>query len=128
LWAFAPYARLAHRVLKNSDVKDFLDILSLRHQELPAILSGTREELPTTIINDTILDELEKEPFSSIRELAMLTCIPKKTIHRPLARSLGFIMKHRHWIPDSLMDTQKAQRVTLSNELLREFQSIQTSQ
>jgi hypothetical protein len=71
LWAFAPYARLAHRVPKNSNVKDFLDILSLRQRELPAILSVTHEKPPTTIINDTILDELEKQPFSSIQELNM---------------------------------------------------------
>jgi hypothetical protein len=76
------------------------------------------------MIDDAILDALDKQPFSSVRELAKLACIPTPTVYRHLTRSLGFVVKHLRSVPHTLTDTQKAQRVTLSNQLLLEICSI----
>jgi hypothetical protein len=75
--------------------------------------SEPSDEPPTTIIDDAILDALDKQPFSSVKKLAKLTCIPTMTVYRHLRRSLGFVVKHLRWIPLTLTDTQKAQRITL---------------
>jgi hypothetical protein len=34
-----------------------------------------------TIIGDAIVGALDKQPFSSVRELAKLTCIPTTTVY-----------------------------------------------
>jgi hypothetical protein len=45
-------------------------------------------------------------------------------VYRHLTKSLGFVRKHLRWVPHTLTDTQKAQRVTLPNQLLLELLSI----
>jgi DNA-binding MurR/RpiR family transcriptional regulator len=60
----------------------------LRQRQFPS------EESANPVIDNTVLDALEKQPFSSIRELAKLTCFPTTTIYRHLTRSLGFVVKH----------------------------------
>jgi hypothetical protein len=62
----------------------------LRQRQFPAISSEPSDQPPTTIIEDAIMDALDKQPFSSVRELAKLTCIPTTTVYRHLTRSLGF--------------------------------------
>jgi hypothetical protein len=96
----------------------------LWQRKFPAISSEPSNEPPTTIINDAILDALDKQPFSSVKELVKLTCIPTTTVDRHLTRSLGFVVKHLRWVPHTLTDTQQAQRITLSNQLLLEICSI----
>jgi hypothetical protein len=49
------------------------------------------EERPTTIIDDISPDVLDKQLFSSLQELAKLTCIPITTIHLHLTRILGLL-------------------------------------
>jgi hypothetical protein len=83
-----------------------------------------QREPPTTIIDDAILDALEKQPLSFIQELVKVTCIRKTMLHWHSTRSLGCIVKHLHWITQSLTNTQKAQRMALSYELLSELPSI----
>jgi hypothetical protein len=61
----------------------------------------TTKESATIVIDQAILDAINHYPFSSIWELARLTCIPTTTIHRHLTQSLGFVVKHIHWIPDT---------------------------
>jgi hypothetical protein len=95
-----------------------------RQRQFPTISSEPSDEPPTTIIDDAILDALDKQPFSSVKELAKLTCIPTTTVYRHLTRSLGFIVKHLRWVPHSSTDTKKAQRITFSNQLLLEIRSI----
>jgi hypothetical protein len=63
----------------------------LRQQQFPTI-SSEPSEPPTTSIDDAVLDALDKQPFSSVRELAKLTCIPSTTVYRHLTRSLGFVV------------------------------------
>jgi transposase len=95
-----------------------------RQPQFPAISSEPSDESPTIITDDSILDALDKQPFSSVRELAKLTYIPTTTVYWHLTRSLGFVVKHLHWVPHSLTDTQKAPRITLSNQPLLEIHSI----
>jgi hypothetical protein len=82
-------------------------------------------ESGTIVIDQAILDAFEQHPFSSIRELVRLTCIPTTTIHRHLTQLFGFVMKHLRWVPHTLTPTQKTERVTLSIELLRQIRSIE---
>jgi hypothetical protein len=96
----------------------------LRQRHFPSTLRDTPDEPAATVIDNTIMDALEEQPFSSIRELDQLTCIPRSTGHRHLTQSLGFVAKHLRWVPHSLTAAQKAQRVTLLNEPLSELHSI----
>jgi hypothetical protein len=57
----------------------------LRQRQFTSILVDPAPEEPATIVIDQeILDVLERYPFSSIRELTRLTCIPTTTIHQRL--------------------------------------------
>jgi hypothetical protein len=95
-----------------------------RQRQFPPICSEPSEVPPTTIIDDAILDAVDKQPFSSVKELAKLTCIPTTTVYGHLTRSLGFVAKHLRWVPHAMTDSQKARRITLSNQLLLEIRSI----
>jgi hypothetical protein len=54
---------------------------SRQQREFPAISSESFDEPPTTIIDDAILDTLDQQPFSSVKELAKLTYIPTTTVY-----------------------------------------------
>jgi hypothetical protein len=54
----------------------------LRQSQIPPIPMKNPEKPHTTIMDDVILDALEQKPFSSVRELAELTCIPRSPVHR----------------------------------------------
>jgi hypothetical protein len=96
----------------------------LRQRQLPVIFPEPSDEPPTTIIDDAILEALDRQPFSSVRELAKLPGIPTTRVYRHLTKSLGLVLKHLRWVPHTLTDTQKGQRVTLSNRLLLKLLSI----
>jgi hypothetical protein len=57
-------------------------------RQLPNISGGgtfpqclpNRGQIPMTIIDGTIFDILDKQPFSSVQELAKLTCNPTMTV------------------------------------------------
>jgi hypothetical protein len=70
-----------------------------RQRHFPSTLRKTPEESAATIIDNVILDALKKPPFSSIRELAQPSCIPRSTVHRHLTQSLGFGVTHLRWVP-----------------------------
>jgi hypothetical protein len=91
----------------------------LRQRQFPVIFPEPSDEPRMTILDDAILEALDKQPFSSVKELTKLTCIPTTTVYRHLTKSLGFVLKHLRWVPHTLMDTQKTQRVTLSNQTSR---------
>jgi hypothetical protein len=97
----------------------------LRQRHLWALSSDTPDKSPTKIIDDAILDALARQPFSSIRELAKLTCIATSTVYRHLTRWLGFIVKHLRWVRHCSTDTQNASRVTPANRLLHEIRLIE---
>jgi hypothetical protein len=96
----------------------------LRQWQFPSVPCHPSEEPSNTVIDNAIFDGLEKQPFSSIRELAKLACIPTTTVHRHLTRPLGFVAKHLRWVPHTLTDTETAQGLTLSNKLLDKLRSI----
>jgi hypothetical protein len=48
----------------------------------------------TIVLDQAILDALEHYSFSSFQGLARLTCIPAPPVHRHLAQSFGFVVKH----------------------------------
>jgi hypothetical protein len=80
----------------------------LRQRQVPASSPGPCDEPPMTIIDDEILEALDKQPFSSVKELAKFPCVPITTVYRQLTRSLGSILKHRCWVPHALTGSQKA--------------------
>jgi hypothetical protein len=61
---------------------------------------------------------LNKSPFASVRQLLRLTHFPLTTVSRCLTQSLGFVECHLGRAPRALSEGQKAQRVTLSRQLL----------
>jgi hypothetical protein len=95
----------------------------LRQRRFLSTLVNPEEPL-TTIIDQVVLHALGKQPFSSLREFAQLTCIPTTTTPRYLMQSLGFMGKHLHWFPHGLAATQKTERVALSSKLVRQLRSI----
>jgi hypothetical protein len=97
----------------------------LRQSQLTSIHVESPEEPTTTIIDQAILDALEHYSFSSIWELACLTCVPTTTVHRYLTQSLGFVVKHLRWVPHTLTPPQKTECAILSIELLRQLRSIE---
>jgi hypothetical protein len=58
----------------------------LRQQQFLATSPEPSNEPRTIIIEDAILEALDKQPFSSLRELAKLTCISTTTVCRHLTR------------------------------------------
>ena len=62
---------------------------------------------------------LKLYPFSSVRDIARMTNIPKSTVFRILTKQLQFVSKHLRWIPHFLNSSQKLKRVSQSRELLR---------
>jgi hypothetical protein len=92
-----------------------------RQRHFPTILSEPAEEPPLTIIDGAILDALDKQPLSSIRELVKFICAPMTTVSRHLTSSFGFIVKHRQWIPHQETEAQRTERVTLSANYCASF-------
>jgi hypothetical protein len=95
-----------------------------RQRQFPAISSGHSDKLPPIVIDNAILHAVDKQPFSSVKELTKRICIPTNTVYRHLTISLGFVVKHLRGVPHTVTNTEKAQRVTLSNQLLLERRSI----
>lgn len=77
------------------------------------------ENFTHSIYQKQILKVLKNEPFSSIREIAELTRIPKSTVYRILKDELNYVPRHLKWVPHFLNATQKMARVELSKSLLR---------
>jgi hypothetical protein len=72
-------------------------------------------------VNQAILTALAKYPFSSVRELSRLTCVPGPTVYRHLTDSLHFRIQYLRWIPRLVNSEQKWIRVNMTRELLRVF-------
>jgi hypothetical protein len=114
LWAHAIHNELVS--VLGPDAIAYSNVTKDLHpRQCPLVPFHASDERSTTVIDNVILDALGKQPFSSICELAKLTCIPTATVHRQLTRSLGFVVKHLSWVLHSLTDTQEAQRLTLPN-------------
>jgi hypothetical protein len=73
---------------------------------------------------EAILLALNEQSFSSIRQLARLTHLPRTTVHMRLTQPLGFQIRHLGWVPHRLSEIQQSNRVELS----RIFVSLLTTQ
>jgi transcriptional regulator of acetoin/glycerol metabolism len=74
----------------------------LRASRWTAQTEERHSDLPPDVIDNSILEALDQTPFASVRELAKATCIPRTTVWRRLTESLGFVVKHLHYVPHSL--------------------------
>jgi hypothetical protein len=52
----------------------------LRQSRLTASNMDTLEKPPITVVDNAILDALQQQPFSSVRELVKLSRIPRRTV------------------------------------------------
>jgi hypothetical protein len=50
-------------------------------------------------VGQAIMTGLADYPFSSVRELSRLICLPRSTVHRRLTRPCHFIIRHLRWMP-----------------------------
>jgi hypothetical protein len=78
--------------------------------------AGVQRDLDDS--DQDILAALEDNPFTSVRHLSQLTHLPSTTVYRRLTQSLGFVARHFRWVPHTLSDAQKGERVNLSRRLL----------
>jgi hypothetical protein len=85
-------------------------------------------DLPPDDVDNAIRQALGQTPFASVRELAKATCISTATVWRRLTRSLGFFVKHLHWVPHNLTEVQRQIRIDRSIELLRRLESAQANE
>jgi hypothetical protein len=69
-------------VVLGSDAISYSTVTKyLRQTRIFPIPMETLEKPPNTVTDDAILDALQQQPFSSVRELAKLTCIPRSPVH-----------------------------------------------
>jgi hypothetical protein len=95
-----------------------------QERQFPASSSQPCDEPLTIIVDGAILEALNNKPFSSVRKLAKFPWIPTTTVYQHLTGLLGFVLKHLRYVPQTMTDILKAQRITLSNQLLLELLSI----
>jgi hypothetical protein len=74
---------------------------------------------PPDDVDNAIRQALDQTAFASVRELAKATCISTATVWQCLTRSLGFVVKHLHWVPHSLAEAQWQIQIDRSIKLLR---------
>jgi hypothetical protein len=77
-------------------------------------------------VDEAILSALVEYPFFSGRELSSLSCLPRSAVHRHLAQSLRFTVRHSRWVLRILTAEQKRIRVDMAGELLRVLASQAT--
>jgi hypothetical protein len=70
-------AVLASNVITDSTVTNYL-----RQSQFSPIIVDSSQKPPRIVVDDAILNTLQQQPFSSIRELAKPTCTPRSTVHR----------------------------------------------
>ena len=61
---------------------------------------------------------IEDFPFLSLKQIAVMTNIPKSTVQRILTQELHYVLKNLKWMPYDLTPSQKVKRIELSKELL----------
>lgn len=69
------------------------------------------------LIDLQIEKALEEMPFHSIRTLSSTLKIPKSTVFDHI-KAMGLVVKHLKFVPHTLSDSQKVERVELSRKLL----------
>nr|CDJ87124.1 transposase [Haemonchus contortus] len=77
-----------------------------------------RSGRPPTVDRQGILDALDDEPTSSLRDLSKVTQVPRSTIHKVLIES-GKVSKRRRVVPHDLTPAQARKRVEVCPDNLR---------
>jgi hypothetical protein len=83
----------------------------LRASRWTAQTEERHSDPPPDVVDNAILEAPDQTPFTSVHELAKTTCIPHTIVWRRLTESLGFVVKHLHWVPHSLTDAQRQNRI-----------------
>jgi hypothetical protein len=79
-------------------------------------------------VDEVILAAIREYPFFSVRELCRLTCPPRSTVHRHMAKSLRFTVHDLRCVPHFLTAAEKRIRVDMAGEQLRGLSSQMTHQ
>ena len=82
-----------------------------------------RDDVYRTIIQN----EVEEDPYCSIRLIAKKTKIAISTVFQIMTQELGYQYKHLHWIPHNLTFEMKQNRVSQSKQILNSLQTAQRS-
>ena len=82
-----------------------------------------REEIYRYIIQN----EVDDDPYCSIRMIAKKTKIAVSTVFQIMTQELGYRYKHLHWIPHNLTPEMKKNRVTQSKVILNHLQTAKRS-
>jgi len=67
---------------------------------------------------DAIMEQLDEQPFSSLRTLALDLGYSRETIRLCLNNKIGFRWFMLRWVPHTLSEQQKQQRVQVSRQML----------
>jgi len=70
-----------------------------------------------------ILDQLDVQPFASLRVLADSLDVPRETLRQSLINDLGYSKYKSRWIPHKLSEGQKSERVEISQIMLRQLKN-----
>jgi hypothetical protein len=81
--------------------------------------SDTNDRKPIEDADELLLSCLNVGPFESLQQPSRLTQLPPTAVYPRPTQFFGFAAHHLRWVSHALSDTRKAQRVTLSGQLLR---------
>jgi hypothetical protein len=82
---------------------------------------------PETDLNEcdvAILSVLNDEIFSSIRAFSRLTHLSRTSAQIHLTQSLGYVIRHLHWVSHSMSAKQKPKCVDMSRSLLHLLENV----
>jgi hypothetical protein len=94
------------QVLGSDAVASSMVAFYLRASHWTAAKEEQHSDPPPDSVENEILQALDQAPFASVQELAKATCISIAAVWRRLTRSLGFVVKHLHWVLHRLTDAQ----------------------
>jgi hypothetical protein len=69
-----------------------------------------------------VFEAVSNHPYASLRSLAQLTNSTKDTVSRILHHCLGMKKYILRWVPHSLTDTQKSERIRIAQQMLQLLQ------
>jgi hypothetical protein len=108
--------------------KDAVAYSTVTRYARSAQFSGGKESIPPEApdverspVDGAILMTLAEFPFSSVRKLSRMICLPRSTVHshRHLTQSLRFTVRHLRWVPHFLTAEQKQIWVQMAIERLQ---------
>jgi predicted RNA polymerase sigma factor len=95
-------------------------VLSIKETDIPIV----PESEGNLSLDDRIALVLSEEPFLSVRQIAKKVMMSKSTVCRHLTETMKWKMQHLKWVPHSLTESEKMNRVESATELLELLQSI----